>query len=245
MKLSHSSISTYSDCPKKYQFKYIDKMKEKAKHYFSFGNSIHSALEFMYACEVCPSIEEVLVVYNEGWLSVGYKDLKAEEKAKKEGEGMLRDYHRKHAMGWTKPLSTEAKFDMTVDHVRLTGFIDRVDATETGGLHVIDYKTGKALDVERIDDDEQLTLYQMAVESIYPDAKVTKLTLYHVPSLTEHSAPRRSQEKVDAFKAKIVRTADAIAQGEFKETPNEKACSRCDFKPHCPAWTTGARNDTN
>lgn len=236
MKLSHSSISMYTDCPKKYEFKYVLGHKEKPKHFFSFGKSVHSALEFMYDAEACPELDDVLEALERNWVSEGYADKKAEDKAKKNGENMLRDYYRKHAPDWVKPLSVEAKFDITVDHVRVIGFIDRVDVGPNGGLHVVDYKTGQSLDVSRIDEDEQMTMYQLAAETIYPESKVDAVSLYHVPSLTLHTAKRRGEELVNALRSKITATANAIASKDFTVKPSEKACSWCDFKPLCPAW---------
>ena len=43
--LSHSSITLYNECPQKYKFRYIDAVPEKPRHFFSFGRSVHSALE--------------------------------------------------------------------------------------------------------------------------------------------------------------------------------------------------------
>ena len=237
MKLSHSSMSTYDSCPKRWEFKYVMRLKEKARHYFSFGKSVHSALEFMYDGEECPTLAQVLKALDLNWVSEAYKDQKAEDKAKKDAIGMITDFHRKHGALWTKPLSTEAKFDMDVAHVRVTGFIDRVDVGEDGGLHVLDYKTGKEIDPSRIEEDEQLTMYQVAAEYLYPGSVVDKLSLYHVPTLTWHSAKRRSQELVEKLKTKVVATAAAISRQEFEPKPSEKACALCDFKPHCPAWS--------
>lgn len=232
MKLSHSSISTYSDCPKKYEFKYLDRLPEKPRHFFSFGKSIHSAIEFMYSGEQCPVLGEVLGALDSNWQSEGYKDQKAEDKAKRDAVEMISDFHRAESPHWAKPIANEAKFDMEVGHVRVTGFIDRIDP----GLHVIDYKTGKSLDVLRIDEDEQMTMYQIAAEYMYPESYVERVSLYHVPTLTWHTAPRRGEALVGALKAKIMKTAEAISFQEFQPTPSEKACAWCDFKPMCPAW---------
>lgn len=242
MKLSHSSMSTYTECPKKYFFKYIEHIKEKAKHFFSFGNSIHKSLEFMYAVrhEDIPPIEDVLAVYKKKWIRAGYKTHIDEDKAARLGDGMLRDYYHKHAPTWKPALAVEPKFEMNIDHVRVNGFIDRIDITEDGGLAILDYKTGKPLDTERIDTDEQLTMYQMGAEHLYPGQFVTELGLYHVPSLTLHKAKRRGDELVNKLKEKIVRIAGAITRGDFQATPGEKVCGWCDFKPHCPEWKEGA-----
>ena len=43
--LSHSSITLYNECPQKYKFRYLDRIPETPRHYFSFGHSVHLALE--------------------------------------------------------------------------------------------------------------------------------------------------------------------------------------------------------
>ena len=46
--LSHSSTSMYLDCPQRFKFRYIDKIPEKPKSFFSFGKSVHAGLEFLF-----------------------------------------------------------------------------------------------------------------------------------------------------------------------------------------------------
>ena len=53
--LSHSSISMFQECPQKYKFKYLDKLPEKPRHFFSFGSSVHQALEFFYGVKALPA----------------------------------------------------------------------------------------------------------------------------------------------------------------------------------------------
>jgi RecB family exonuclease len=233
-KVSYSSMSTFNECGLKYKFNYIDKIPQKPKHFFSFGKSVHSALEYMYSSMACPDLDNVLESLDQAWVSEGYKDQAAEVKAKKDAYKMLTMYHAKHASGWVAPIANELKFDITVDHVRVTGFIDRIDI-EGNGLHVLDYKTGQSLDVERINADEQLTMYQMAVEELGM-GRVEKLSLYHVPTLQIHSCGRHSEDLVVALRAKIKETAGAIDAQKFEPNPSDKACSWCDHKVLCSVW---------
>ena len=46
--LSHSSISLYLECPLKYRYKYMDKLPEEPRHFFSFGKSVHSPDAFWH-----------------------------------------------------------------------------------------------------------------------------------------------------------------------------------------------------
>ncbi len=236
MRLSYSSISTYKECPKRWEFKYVQKLKEKPRHYFSFGKAIHAALEFMYAGDSCPELDNVLEAFRGAWSDEGYKDQAQITKAQRDGEDMLRAYYAKHAPSWVRPLVVEAAFDFTFNHVRMVGFIDKIDILPDGSLHVIDYKTGKELDVSRIVDDEQLTTYEWAVRHLYPESRVGKLSLYHVPSLTLHSAESRTEKQINIVALGAISTANSIASGQFPPKPSERACYGCDFKALCPAW---------
>src|SRR5271157_4096568 len=96
--LSHSSITMYLECPQKYKFKYIDKLPEKPKSFFSFGRSVHTALEFFYNVTSlpAPSLERLLGHYKENWVPEGYVDSEEEARYFSEGERILREFYKKH-----------------------------------------------------------------------------------------------------------------------------------------------------
>lgn len=238
MILSHSKVSTYSECPLKWKFKYIDKRREKPKHYFSLGKSVHSALEFMYdpeKHEVCPPVEDVLEALESKWISVGYKDKKDEKKYKKQAEKMITQYHEKYLEYWDQPLAIEKKFTMEFGNVTVTGFIDKVDILPNGKLHITDYKTGRMWDLGKTESDEQCTMYQYAASQLF-NAPVGKLTLLHVPTQTNDSCPNHVDVKIDALRDKYAKTLSDIEAKKFDPKPADLACSRCDHKAFCPVW---------
>src|SRR5437870_1968898 len=96
--LSHSSIHMYLECPQKWKLKYIDKLPEKPKHFFSFGKSIHSAMEFFYSVETlpAPSLENVLEFYRNNWISEGYSGPEQEEDYRAQGRIIIEEYYQKH-----------------------------------------------------------------------------------------------------------------------------------------------------
>lgn len=250
--LSHSSIHLYLDCPQKWKLKYIDRLPEKPKHFFSFGKSMHSALEFLYgvATPPPPSLDKVLAYLRDNWISEGFFGAEQEAEYKAEGERILGEYYRKHLESFKVPFFVEYKFDLKVEGVAVTGYVDRVDKTESGGLAIIDYKTGKAFDLDRVREDPQLTMYQMACEELL-GMPVESLTFYHLPSQTPLSVPRREESLVKDLRKTIMEVAGRIQGGlaeldkgaaadsivpQFEPKPEERKCGWCDFKPHCPAW---------
>jgi RecB family exonuclease len=199
---------------------------------------MHKALEFFYGVKEppAPSIQELLKNYEEGWISVGYKDEAQEAEYFQDGKDILREYYKRHAADFQVPLSVEFDFKMEVEGVPVTGKVDRIDRLADGRLSVLDYKTGKALAVARIQEDAQLTMYQLACETLL-DAEVGQLIFYHLPTHKAHTVGRRPDAQVQGLKRVIVETAEAVTAGRFEPNPGEKYCRWCDYKKHCPIYS--------
>lgn len=238
--LSHSSISMYQECPQKYKFKYIDKIPEKPKHFFSFGSSVHEALEYFYGVTAlpAPTLEQVLQYLKDHWKSEGYKDETQEAQYFDDGKVILTAFYKKHIESYHIPFFVEYNFNLEVDGVPVTGKVDRIDKLEDGRIAILDYKTGKAIPADRVAGDSQLTMYQMACEELL-GAKVARLTFYHLPSLKELTIERHSQDQVDVLRRRVVTTAEGIMQEAFAPKPDEKKCFWCDYKPICPIFKHG------
>ncbi|HAH05861.1 MAG TPA: hypothetical protein DCM05_04915 [Elusimicrobia bacterium] len=256
--LSHSAVHTYLDCPQKWKLKYVDKLPEKPRHFFSFGKSLHEALEFLYGVKTLPppSLDEVLKAYYEHWYSEGYASLQQEEQYRAEGVRILKEYYRKNIPGFQLPLFVEYEFKFHLKHepragivdgaaefdldiarrphrvrleprwlapVPLIGYVDRIDKTEGGQLDVVDYKTGKAFDLERVRGDSQLTMYQLACEAQL-GLPIGTLTLYHLPTQTPFSVGRREDAQVEALKDRLLAVAGLIRRGmaKLKQAPPVK-----------------------
>lgn len=235
--LSHSSISMFQECPQKYKFKYVDKLPEKPRHFFSFGQSVHLALEYFYGVQAlpAPSLEQVLEFYEKNWVPLGYKDPGQEAQYKEDGRQILTAFYHKHIRDYALPFFVEYGFNLEVEGVPVTGKVDRIDKRADGTLEILDYKTGKALAGERVKTDAQLTMYQLACETLL-GMKVAKLTFYHLPSLKEQVVERHPAELIDGLKRRIVSTAERISAGSFEPKPAESVCRWCDYKPLCPAF---------
>ncbi|UCG68186.1 MAG: PD-(D/E)XK nuclease family protein [Thermoplasmata archaeon] len=233
--LSYSSISTYIECPLKFKLKYVDGLKEKPKPYLSFGSSLHEALQFLYSYRPPPpSLEAVLKYYEENWISEGYANEEEEEGYFSYGKKILKDYYNTCIKEYKPPVAVEHKFDIEIDGLPVTGFIDRIDKLKDDKTEIIDYKSGKNIfDRSHVEENEQLTMYQLAVEESI-GLSVGKLTLYHLPSQTPVSVDARNKEKIEALKTKIQRVAESIKEGNF-EAKKGRFCP-CDFPEHCPYY---------
>ncbi|MBI5245593.1 MAG: PD-(D/E)XK nuclease family protein [Elusimicrobia bacterium] len=235
--LSHSSISLYNECPQKYKFKYVDKIPEKPRHFFSFGQSVHLALEYFYSKTepVAPSLEALLKHYREIWVKPGYRDESQEAEYFEEGRQILTRFYDKHAKSYHVPFSVEYNFAFEHEGIPLTGKVDRIDKLPDGRLSILDYKTGKKLAAGRLDIDAQLTMYQFACEKQLGE-EVGELIFYHLPTLKEHRTVRRGAPLVKELTARIVNTAEAITKDKLDPKPMDSVCRWCDYKPICPIF---------
>ncbi|OGO31618.1 MAG: exonuclease [Chloroflexi bacterium RBG_16_56_11] len=234
--LSFSQISTYRSCPLSYKLQYLEGLKPKDRWYFSFGTTMHSCVEHFFRVDTPPppSLEDLLGYYEQNWLPQGYASPEEESRYRDFGRDILTQFYEMHRENFRLPVALERNFTIDVEGIKLRGIIDRVDKLESGGLSVVDYKTNRELfTAGYLADDLQLTIYQMAAESIWR-LPVEQLTLYHLRSNTACSCPPRSPEIVDQARRIVVDVAEKITRGEFPAIENN-FCP-CDFPEHCPYY---------
>ena len=234
--LSYTQISLYQSCPLCYKLQYIDGLKPKDKWYFSFGSTMHSCAEYFFKVNVPPppSLEELLEFYERNWLDVGYESAEEEAKYKTYGKEILSKFWEIHTTDFRMPVAVERRFYIDIDGVKLTGYIDRIDKLDSGGLSIIDYKTNKELfTTDDLDKDLQLTLYQLAAEQTW-HLPVDRLTLYHFRSNTPFSCQSRHKAQLEQARQLVLKIADDIAEERFPATENQYC--PCDFPEHCPYY---------
>jgi len=234
--LSYTQISLYQSCPLCYKLQYIDGLEPKDKWYFSFGRTMHMCAEYFFKVRVPPppSLEELLHFYEHNWLSEGYESTEEEAKYRSYGREILTRFWEVHQPGFRVPVAVERLFYIDIEGVKLTGYIDRIDKLDSGGLSIVDYKTNKELfTIEDIEKDLQLTLYQLATEQTW-QLPVERLTLYHFRTNTPCSCGPRDETQLNEAQRLVLEVAEGIAQQKFPAV--ESQYCPCDFPEHCPYY---------
>ncbi len=234
--LSYTKISLYQSCPLCYKLQYIDGLKAKDKWYFSFGRTIHTCAEYFFKVRVPPppSLEELVEFYEQNWLAEGYESTEEEARYKAYGQEILAKFWEIHSADFRVPIAAERLFYIDIEGMKVTGYIDRVDKLDSGGLSIVDYKTNKELfTVEDLEKDLQLTLYQLAAEQTW-HLPVERLTLYHFRSNTPCSCQPRGVAQLNEVKRLVLEVAEGISQQKFPAIENQ-SCP-CDFPEYCPYY---------
>jgi putative RecB family exonuclease len=219
-----------------YKLQYIDGLKPKEKWYFSFGTTLHSCAEYFFriVAPPPPSLEELLQFYDENWDATGYTSPEEEARYREYGREILARFWETNHADFRMPIALERAFNLDVEGIKVRGFIDRVDKLDSGGLSIIDYKSGQELFTrDYLADDLQLTIYQMAAEQTW-GLPVERLTLYHLRSNTPCVCPPRGPETLAEVRRLILDVAENIAAGNFPATENQ-FCP-CDFPEYCPYY---------
>ena len=264
--LSYSSYRTYLECPLRWKYLYIDRLPETPRGYFTFGRVVHAVLEELLRPLVVPgarragdsdsqrtlddwesrargsgeaprmSRAEMLALYDRSWSGDGYTSPEEEARYRLLGRDLLSRYYDRLAEERPAPVAVEEHLEARWDGIPIHGYIDRIDRGPRGGLEVLDYKTSKELSPGDAKDSDQLSLYQVLVESNYSEP-VEGLTLYHLRSLTPLRVPPRDRPSLTQLYDRLGTVSDGIRAEAYEPTPG-RHCSRCDFRPICPEFRT-------
>jgi putative RecB family exonuclease len=118
--------------------------------------------------------------------------------------------------------------------VTIVGSIDRVDGLPTGGIEVVDYKTGRMESQKGVDQSLQLSIYALACRDALGLGTPERVTLYFTEAAIRMSTTR-TDEQLDAARDDLLARAALIRSGDFHATPSSKACGRCDYRAICPS----------
>jgi putative RecB family exonuclease len=154
------------------------------------------------------------------------------------GRRLIEDYYERHHPfdeGRVLALERYIRFPLAEGSRYLCkGIIDRLMLAPDRAYEIHDYKTGSSLPEQAdLDKDRQLGLYQIGVQTLWPDAKEVRL-VWHYVAFDVEMRSRRTTEALDSLRVEIAGLIDRIeAEQEF--TPHESAlCGWCPYWDLCP-----------
>ncbi len=249
---SFSKIGSFEKCKLQYKYRYIDKLRLRVETIEAFmGIIVHEALKEFYDFvknKIIKPKKWLLYKYDELWkkdyndsIKIMKKEFSAEDYYEK-GKKCLMDYYEEYKpFDQTKIVKTEeyvfCKLKQDSQEYRFTGIIDRLDWNDKEKIFEIhDYKTSATLMTqEEAGQDFQLSLYQLALLSRWPEAEKTKL-IWHFLLFNKQIESSRTKEQLMEIQSIAVDKIKAIEACE--EFPPHKSvlCDWCDFQQICPLW---------
>lgn len=247
---SNSRLSTYEQCPLKYKYQYIDKIKvEEVKTVEAFmGSRVHEALEKLYRdlkLQKRNTLEELLNYYNDLWAKNWTDDVKivrkeyTAENYRKTGEKCIADYYSRYAPFKERVLGIE-----TVEYVNLDPEgqfkwnvrMDRLDYAGEGKYEIHDYKTtGSLPKQEQADEDRQLALYSIWVRENFKDTEKVEL-VWHYLAFDRELRSERTAEQLEYLREETLHTVKKIISAKEFPANESNLCNWCEYKNICPKW---------
>ena len=178
--LSASSINGYLSCGLAYKFSHIDHIPaEFISDNLLFGTSIHKSLEQFYQERMIGndlSLEDLQTVFREQWDNatdnidnIQFSKDKDFRTLLLDGYRLLEAFHEKLPTDNFTIFAIEEAFKINIPSVSIPiiGAIDLIEQDETGNIIVTDWKTAcKSYSEGIVNNNMQLTIYQMAVKSM-------------------------------------------------------------------------------
>jgi putative RecB family exonuclease len=244
---SISQIGTFEECPLQYKFSYVDRIKRLEEGVEAFlGQRFHEAMEWLYrerAFRIVP-LEELLAYYEKQWAEKWHGEVKISREGRTAddyrlmGRRFIEDYYKRHhPFDEGRVLGLERYIRFPLDEsgrYNCKGIIDRLMLAPDGAFEVHDYKTGSKLPEQSdLDRDRQLGLYQIGVQTLWPEAKEVRL-VWHMVAFDLEMRSRRTPEALGELKRDIAGLIDKI-EAETEFAPHESAlCNWCPYWDLCP-----------
>jgi RecB family exonuclease len=244
---SISQIGTFENCPLQYRLNYVDRVRRLEEGVEAFlGQRFHEAMEWLYherAFRVVP-LEELLAYFENAWAEKWHCEVKiarserCADDYRLMGRRFIEDYYKRHhPFDEGRVLGLERYIRFPLDEsgrYKCKGVIDRLMLAKDGAYEVHDYKTGSSLPEQAgLDRDRQLGLYQIGVQTLWPEAKEVRL-IWHLVAFGLEMKSRRTPEALEELKRDIAGLIDRI-EAETEFAPHESAlCNWCPYWDLCP-----------
>lgn len=245
--LSPSSISTFQQCPLRFKYSRIDKIKEPSTEAQIGGSMAHEVLELLMQR---PAVERTIATarqilldvwdstWNEQALELGFSDYDR-HMFRFRVWNYIENYFALEDPSTVELAGIECRLEGTIDDVPVLGILDRWEHADDGSAVISDYKTGKVskkpYDAEKR---QQLMVYVALHESLY-DSTVSRAELIYLKNKGTRVAYEPTTEARAEMRAAVTSVwADmhnSCTTGEF-ETRKTRLCDWCFYKTTCPAW---------
>jgi putative RecB family exonuclease len=249
---SHSRLSSFENCPKQFEFRYILKIPSESESIEAFvGKRVHEILERLYQFVgrgQIPGVEKVVDRYQKLWEETydGERVRIVREGTplsfyRKLGESCLRGYYIRHyPFDEDETLGIEKRVIFPLDEAgeyRMQGIIDRISRARDGTIEVHDYKTGARIPSQKmLDQDRQLALYQIGLASEYGEDVPFRL-VWHYVAKNQTRTSTRTPDQLAALRESTIERIDEIQQASEYPPRKIALCNWCEYKSRCPLFT--------
>ena len=257
MRVSHSSLETFKQCPQKYKFNKIDNLFEPKSEAAVFGTYLHYVLQWFFENDPHKiGLKGLLSFYETHFSEIKYFDIKANKEKPlnsfnfDEGIMMLKNFYQNNNFHELTVLGLESDFELEIkepndkSHI-VSGIIDRISKINNH-YEVVDYKTGKRLPSQKnVDENNQLSIYALATINKWPKIDLDKLNLsLYFLRHGEQIYTKRTKDDLENTKHQILKIIKSIENEKIFPPKPTILCNWCGYKNICPAFRNYHQKET-
>jgi len=248
---SHSKLSSFEQCPRKFKFRYIEKIIPEVEKTIEshLGSAVHETLEWLYTKvkeKIIPTLDEIIVKYNQIWEKEFSKEIRIIKPRLtykdyfNKGVEFLITYYIQNQPFDDNTIEVEKKIVLELGEnkeYKIQGFIDRlVYNLKTKEYEIHDYKTANSLpSKEKIEQDRQLALYSIAIKDIYKTKKRVRL-VWHFLAHNKKIELKKTDQELEQLKKDIIKLIKKIQNTTHFPAEKSILCDWCEYKSMCPVW---------
>jgi len=246
---SPSRLSSFEQCPKKFEYRYVLKLPSETEGIEGFtGKLVHAVIERLHlvlAKGQVPSLEKVVrrfrILWDERYdadrIRIVRKGLAAGFYIKN-GERCLENFYRRHyPFEADETVGVEDRVFFSLDddgRYKMQGIVDRIVRARDGAIEIHDYKTGQRVPSQKqLDEDRQLAFYQMGLGPRLGYEKPYRLVWHYLLKDAVRTSTR-TPEQIESLRGETISLIDEIrATTEFPAKPSA-LCDWCEYGDRCP-----------
>jgi RecB family exonuclease len=238
-RISPSALSRYLACPKQFLLQDIERLspREQTTPVLVKGNAVHHTLERFMGLPLDErqpeNLERILrAVWPEHRKPEAFATRDEEARCGQEAIEMLQRFAESADLE-AMPLVRERWVKVRLGGFEMYGKVDRVDRTRSGGLDLIDYKTGAStLEGEDLKHQPAVQVYVLGTEAI-STLPVERVRFVYVALGTE-AVWECEREDIEWLGERLAQRLDTLRNdSEFVARPSS-ACRFCPVAFHCP-----------
>lgn len=246
---SVAQLKLYKQCPLRYQYVHIEKIKSAIQSVESFvGQRVHEALELLYSAlrdGMLLPIGDVVTHYRRRWEQLWHRAVRVRhphngrEWYRRYGEKCVRHYYtRYYPFNGAETVGVEWSFEVTLaqdSRYKMRGHVDRL-TREDDRFTVHDYKTSPYVPkLQTLVQDPQPGLYQLAVQRSFPEAREVDASWHYLAPKRELK-PTLSHQQLEQLQCRLIQQIDELQQTTHFAPRTSPACYRCEYRESCPAF---------
>lgn len=241
--LSATGIKDYLQCKLKVVFRYDREIKSMKNDHMKVGIAVHNALEQftrrMLNKKSFPDAtdyEFAVTTFMNSATEEGLENMSFYS----DGKTMVTEFIDRFDPS-EEIIDVEHRFKMeTPDGIPIVGAIDKVVKINEDTLAIIDYKTARnAMTIWDLEDDIQLSMYDLAASLLWPEFKNRLLFLDYVRINKRVSTYRTDEQRetFNEFLGSVWLQMQKLEEDEVTGTLNT-LCGWCDYKSYCPKYAS-------